>query len=162
MENFLNISTIDIIIRLSIALLLGMIIGTERLLAHRTAGMRTYALLSMGSALFVIISNEMINYYAGFSGLNPIMMISQIIVGVGFLGTGMIFVKDSQPMGLTSATGLWVSAGIGMAAGFKLYDIAIIATFLTLFVFAVLFYVEERIRKSKIFKENKEDVLKDN
>lgn len=156
MENFLSISTIDIFIRLSVALLLGMIIGTERLFAHRTAGMRTYALLSMGSALFVIISDEIVKYYTGFQGLNPIMMISQIIVGVGFLGTGMIFVKDSQPMGLTSATGLWVSAGIGMAAGFKLYNIAIIATFLTLFIFATLFYVEERIRKSRVFKENNE------
>jgi len=154
MENFLNIGTMDIVIRLSVALLLGMIIGTERVWAHKTAGMRTYALVSMGSALFVIISNEMVKYYTGFSGLNPIMMVSQIVVGIGFLGAGLIFTKDSKLMGLTTATSIWVCAGIGMAAGFKLYNIAIVATLLTLFIFIVLWFAEEYLRKSKYFKES--------
>jgi len=154
MENILNITTIDIITRLFVALFLGMIIGTERVWAHKTAGMRTYALVSMGSALFVIISNEMVKYYTGFSGLNPLMIVSQIVVGVGFIGAGLIFTKDSKMMGLTTATGLWVSAGIGMAAGFKLFNIAIIATVLTLFIFIVLWFVEEQLKKTKYFKEN--------
>lgn len=154
MENiFNNITTIDIVIRLFIALFLGMIIGTERVWAHKTAGMRTYALVSMGSALFVIISNEMVKYYTGFSGLNPLMIVSQIVVGVGFIGAGLIFTKDSKMMGLTTATGLWVSAGIGMAAGFKLFNIAIIATVLTLFIFIVLWFVEEQLKKTKYFKD---------
>jgi putative Mg2+ transporter-C (MgtC) family protein len=154
MEKFLDITTVDIIIRLFVALLLGMIIGTERVWAHKTAGMRTYALVSMGSALFVIISNEMVKYYTGFSGLNPLMIVSQIVLGVGFLGTGLIFAKESKLMGLTTATSLWVSAGIGMAAGFKLFNIAIIATALTLFIFIVLWFVEEQLKKSKFFREN--------
>lgn len=154
MENILNITTIDIITRLFVALFLGMIIGTERVWAHKTAGMRTYALVSMGSALFVIVSNEMVKYYTGFSGLNPLMIVSQIVVGVGFIGAGLIFTKDSKMMGLTTATGLWVSAGIGMAAGFKLFNIAIIATVLTLFIFIVLWFVEEQLKKTKYFKEN--------
>jgi putative Mg2+ transporter-C (MgtC) family protein len=154
MENFINITTIDIIIRLLVALLLGMIIGTERVWAHKTAGMRTYALVSMGSALFVIISNEMVKYYTGFSGLNPLIMASQIVVGVGFIGAGLIFTKDSKLVGLTTATSLWVSAGIGMAAGFKLFNIAIIATALTLFVFIVLWFVEEQLKKSEFFKNS--------
>jgi putative Mg2+ transporter-C (MgtC) family protein len=154
MENFLDITTIDIIVRLLVALLLGMIIGTERVWAHKTAGMRTYALVSMGSALFVIISNEMVKYYTGFSGMNPLMIVSQIVVGVGFIGAGLIFTKDSKLVGLTTATSLWVSAGIGMAAGFKLFNIAIIATFLTLFIFIVLWFVEEQFKKTKYFKKN--------
>lgn len=154
MENFLSITTIDITVRLLIALLLGMVIGTERVWAHKTAGMRTYALVSMGSALFVIISNEMVKYYTGFSGLNPIMMVSQIVVGIGFLGAGLIFTKDSKLMGLTTATSIWVCAGIGMAAGFKLYNIAIVATLLTLFIFIVLWFAEEYLKKSKYFKES--------
>jgi len=154
MEKFLDITTVDIIIRLFVALFLGMVIGTERVWAHKTAGMRTYALVSMGSALFVIISNEMVKYYTGFSGLNPLMIVSQIVLGVGFLGTGLIFAKESKLMGLTTATSLWVSAGIGMAAGFKLFNIAIIATALTLFIFIVLWFVEEQLKKSKFFKEN--------
>lgn len=154
MENILNGATIDIILRLFIALMLGMIIGTERVWAHKTAGMRTYALVSMGSALFVVISNEMVKYYVGFSGMNPLMIVSQIVVGIGFLGAGIIFNKDSKLVGLTTATGLWVSAGIGMASGLGLFNIAIIATILTLFIFVVLWYIEERIKKSKYFKED--------
>ena len=154
MNNIFDPATIDIIVRLSVALILGMVIGTERVWAHKTAGMRTYALVSMGSALFVIVSNEMVKYYAGMSGLNPLMLVAQIVVGVGFIGSGLIFSKDSKMMGLTTATGLWVSAGIGMAAGFKLFSIAIVATTLTLFIFVVLWYVEERLKKSKYFKDN--------
>ena len=154
MNNIFDPATIDIIVRLSVALILGMIIGTERVWAHKTAGMRTYALVSMGSALFVIVSNEMVRYYAGFSGLNPLMIVAQIVVGVGFIGSGLIFSKESKMMGLTTATGLWVSAGIGMAAGFKLFSIAIVATTLTLFIFVVLWYVEEKLKKSKYYKDN--------
>ena len=153
MENIFSITTVDIIIRLFVALFLGMIIGIERVWAHKTAGMRTYALVSMGSALFVIISNEMVKYYTGFSGLNPLMIVAQIVVGVGFLGTGLIFARDSKLMGITTATSLWVSAGIGMAAGFKLYNIAIIATVFTLLIFTVLWFLEEYLRRSKYFKE---------
>jgi len=151
--NFFDGATVDIILKLFIALLLGLIIGTERMWAHKTAGMRTYALVSMGSALFVIISNEMVKAYAGFAGMNPLMIISQIVVGVGFLGTGLIFSHDSKVMGMTTATGLWVSAGIGMATGFGLFNIAIIATIFTLFIFMVLWSLESRLRKSKYFKE---------
>lgn len=154
MENFLNISTFDVFVRLFVALFLGMIIGLERVWAHKTAGIRTYALVSMGSALFVIISGEMVKYYTGFSGLNPIMLVSQIVVGVGFLGAGLIFTKESKLMGLTSATGIWVAAGIGMASGFKLFNIAIVATILTLFIFIALWYLERRIKNSKFYKED--------
>jgi putative Mg2+ transporter-C (MgtC) family protein len=154
MNNFFDLTTLDIILRLFAALLLGMIIGTERVWAHKTAGMRTYALVAMGSALFVIISNEMVKAYANFGGMNPLMIISQIIVGVGFIGAGLIFTKDSKLMGLTTVTGLWVSAGIGMASGFGLFDIAVIATVLTLFIFIVLWFIEEQLKKTKFFKDN--------
>jgi putative Mg2+ transporter-C (MgtC) family protein len=155
MENiFLDSVTMSIVLRLFVALMLGMIIGVERVWAHKTAGMRTYALVAMGSALFVIISNEMVRYYAGFPGMNPLMIVSQIVVGVGFIGAGIIFNKDSRLVGLTTATGLWVSAGIGMACGLGLFNIAIVATALTLFIFVVLWFIEERIKESKYFKED--------
>ena len=153
-NNFIDPATLDIILRLFVALLLGMIIGTERMWAHKTAGMRTYALVAMGSALFVVVSSEMVKAYAGFPGMNPLMIVSQIIVGVGFIGAGLIFTKDSKLMGLTTVTGLWVSAGIGMAAGFGLFDIAIIATILTLFIFIVLWFIEKQLQKTKFFKDN--------
>ena len=155
MDNFfLDSVTLSIIIRLFVSLLLGMIIGTERVWAHKTAGLRTYALLSMGSALFVIISNEMVKYYADYSGRNPLMIVSKIVVGVGFIGAGLIFTKDSKLVGLTTATGLWVAAGIGMACGLGLYSIAVVATTLTLFIFVVLWFIEEKIKQSRFYRED--------
>jgi putative Mg2+ transporter-C (MgtC) family protein len=154
MENIFDQGTLDIVLPLFIALILGMIIGTERVWAHKTAGMRTYALVSMGSALFVLVSSEMVKQYAGFSGMNPLHIVAQIIVGVGFIGTGLIFTKDNKLMGLTTATGLWVSAGIGMACGFGLYKIAIVATLLTLFIFIVLWFLEEQLKETKFFKDS--------
>jgi putative Mg2+ transporter-C (MgtC) family protein len=154
MENIIDQSTIVIISRLLAALFLGVLIGTERVWAHKTAGMRTYALVAMGSALFIIISEAMVLKYVGIGGFDPMRMASQIVVGIGFIGTGLIFSKDSKVMGLTTATGLWVSAGIGMACGFGLFKIAIIATILTVFVFMFLWLIEEKIKQSKLFKEN--------
>lgn len=159
MENILNGATSDVILRLFVALLLGMIIGTERVWAHKTAGMRTYALVSMGSALFVVISNEMVSYYSGFSGMNPLMIVAQIVVGIGFLGAGIIFNKDAKLVGLTTATGLWVAAGIGMACGLGLFNIAVVATILTLFIFIVLWFIEKRIKNSKYYQEDNVESL---
>ncbi len=152
MENIFDAVTIDIMVRLSVALLLGMIIGTERVWAHKTAGMRTYALVSMGAALFIIISEMVGIKYINIGVFDPTRIAAQVIMGVGFLGTGLIFSKESKLIGLTTATGLWVSAGIGMASGFKLYGVAIIATTFTLFIFVVLWYLEEQLKKSKYFK----------
>ncbi len=157
MENFFDVATAELITKLFVALFLGMIIGTERVWAHKTAGMRTYALVAMGSALFVLVSEEMVKAYINLSGLNPLMMVAQIVVGVGFIGTGLIFTKDNKLIGLTTATGLWVSAGIGMASGFGLYRLAIIATVLTLFVFLALYSLEQRLKKTKFFAESSND-----
>lgn len=161
MQNILDPINLDILTHLGVALVLGMIIGIERVWAHKTAGMRTYALVAMGSALFVLVSEEIVKMYIGLPGLNPTMIVAQIIVGVGFIGTGLIFTKENKLMGLTTATGLWVSAGIGMASGFGLYNLAAIATILTLFIFIVLWFIEEQLRKSRFFKEmpqNSQDI----
>jgi putative Mg2+ transporter-C (MgtC) family protein len=160
MENIFDQNTLEIIIKLAVALLLGCLIGTERVWAHKSAGIRTYALVSMGSALFVLISNEMINLYANFIGMNPLMIVSQIVVGVGFIGAGLIFSKDSKITGVTTATGLWVSAGIGMATGFGLYNIAVISTTLTLFTLIVLWFFEHSLKKLKFIKEDSIEDIK--
>ena len=152
--NFFDGITLDIILRLFVALLLGMIIGTERVWAHKTAGMRTYAFVSMGSALFMIISEIIIAQYAGVGNFDPTRMASQIVVGIGFLGAGSIMLQGSQLKGLTTASGLWVVAGIGMACGLGLFSLSIIATIFTLFIFVVLWFIEKRIKKSKYYTED--------
>ena len=154
MENILNGATSDIILRLFVALMLGMIIGTERVWAHKTAGMRTYALVSMGAALFIIISEMISAQYINIGGFDPTRIASQIIVGIGFLGAGSIMLQGSRLKGLTTASGLWITAGIGMAAGFGYFKLAVITTILILFIFIVLWFVEEQLKKTKYFKEN--------
>jgi putative Mg2+ transporter-C (MgtC) family protein len=137
--------THDIFINLFIAMALGMVLGIERFIAGKTAGMRTYTLISMGSALFVVISQLVTLQYGG-TGYDY-HIVAQIIAAAGFLGVGAIFHKDNQVSGVTTASGLWVSAGVGVAAGFGLYSLAIMVTGLTLFTFIVLWLIEKQIRK---------------
>lgn len=135
----------EILVRLLVALGLGMIIGLERFVAHKTAGMRTYSLISMGSALFVIIS--ILATVTTGSPFFDYHIVAQIIAGAGFIGAGVVFHKQDQTVGLTTASGLWVSAGIGMAAGFGFYWLAIITASLTLFIFTALYFIEIWVEK---------------
>lgn len=144
MEIF-SIQNLDLFIKLFLAMFLGILIGTERVWAHKTAGMRTYALVSMGAAFFIIISQMVTTKYLGVVNFDPMRMASQIILGVGFLGAGSIMFRESHTIGLTTASGIWVAAGIGMAVGFGFYVPAIIVTVLTIFILAVLSLAEERI-----------------
>ena len=146
MEQFF-VENSEIILRLIVATGLGLIIGVERLLVKQAAGMKTHALVSMGSAVFVLISEAVVQKYMNVPGLNPTMMAAQIIVGIGFLGAGSIILQGSRLVGLTTAGGLWVTAGIGMAAGFGLFNLVLVAGFLVLFVFIVISVVERPIRK---------------
>lgn len=137
----------DIILRLTLAVGLGMLIGAERLLAHKEAGMKTHALVSLGAAVFIIISEMIAFQYGDVGGFDPARIASQIIVGIGFLGAGSIILQGNRLLGLTTAGGLWVTAGIGMAAGFGFYGLAFITTLLVLLVLTVVNILEKPIRK---------------
>jgi putative Mg2+ transporter-C (MgtC) family protein len=145
---------VEIIIRLAVAVGLGLVIGLERVLVHKEAGMKTHALVSMGSALFIIISEFISLRYVNVAGFDPARIASQVIVGIGFLGAGSIILQGNRLLGLTTAGGLWVTAGIGMAAGFGFYSLAVIATILILFVLIVVYKFEEPIRKLSENNEN--------
>jgi putative Mg2+ transporter-C (MgtC) family protein len=138
----------DMLLRLTLAVILGIIIGLERLFAHKEAGMKTHALVSLGAALFVIISEMLAIKYGTLGSFDPSRMASQIIVGIGFLGAGSIILEGSRLKGLTTASGFWVTAGIGMAAGFGLFSLAIAATAFVLLIFVALYVLENSIRKS--------------
>jgi putative Mg2+ transporter-C (MgtC) family protein len=135
------------LIQIFVALILGACLGTERSLAHKTAGTRTYALVTMGSSLFIIISRLVIpasNLY----NFDPMRMAAGVVMGIGFLCGGVIVFQDSRLTGLTTAAGLWVAAGIGMAVGFGYIWLAILATLLTLFAFTILWIIENKIATS--------------
>lgn len=144
---------VSIFIQLFIAAFLGALIGIERALAGKTAGLRTFALISMSSALFIIASKMMNSQFVGITNFDPSRVASQIIVAVGFLGAGVIIFNGSRVSGLTTAAGMWAAAGIGMAIGFQLYLLAIYATILTIFIFTILWLVEKEIKKEPISKQ---------
>lgn len=148
MELF-NIGDIELITRMGVAVLLALFIGAERSRVGKRAGMRTYALVALGSAMFAIIGNiATLEYLTLGVELDTLRMSAGIITGIGFLGAGVIFVQRSVLTGLTTAAGLWVAAAIGIACGYGLYTIAIFATLLVLFIFQALWYIEDRFVKS--------------
>ncbi|MEK7105942.1 MAG: MgtC/SapB family protein [Patescibacteria group bacterium] len=137
----------DIILRLIVAAGLGLFIGLERAVVHKEAGMKTHALVSIGAAVFVIISEMIAMKYGLFGSFDPSRVASQIIVGIGFLGAGSIILQGNRLLGLTTAGGLWVTAGIGMAAGFGFYSLAFITAVLIFLVLTAVNIIEKPIRK---------------
>ncbi|HWE59215.1 MAG TPA: MgtC/SapB family protein [Solirubrobacteraceae bacterium] len=113
--------------RLGLALLLSTVIGVEREVRQKNAGMRTYALVGTGAALFMLVSTY------GFADvlqnrlivLDPSRVAAQVVSGIGFIGGGLIFVQRSNVRGLTTAAGVWATAGVGLAAG---GDLPVLAT----------------------------------
>ena len=139
----MDILNIEIITKLLLAVVLGGAIGIERNMAGKAAGLRTYSLVAMGSALFVIISDLASSFYPYATSFDPLRMASQVVVGIGFLGAGMIIFHNNKVEGLTTAAGMWVAAGIGMAAGFGLYSVAVLVAALTVFIFTVMWLLEK-------------------
>ena len=131
--------------RLLAAVILGALMGFERSLSGKHAGMRTYALVAMGSAAFVAISTLASFQLSLFTGINPLQIASSVVIGIGFIGSGLAAFHNGQPE-LTTASGLWVAAAVGMACGFGFYLIAASATILALVVLSALARVEKIMR----------------
>lgn len=152
MTQFLTLNS-ELILRLAVAMGLGLLIGGERLFMHKEvgvkthAGIKTHALVSLGAAVFIVVSEMIIVKYGNIGGFDPARMASQIVVGIGFLGAGSIIVQDSRLIGLTTASGLWVTAGIGMASGFGFFSLAVVATILVLFVLVVVNMFERPLKQ---------------
>ena len=133
----------EIIGQLAIAAFLGAIMGLEREFAKKEAGLKTYSLVSLGSALFIIIPQLSQLFYSS-PAFDPSRVLSQIIVGVGFIGAGVIILQKNYVSGITTAAGLLVAAGIGAAVGFKLYDMAIATTILSLIILILVGKAERK------------------
>jgi putative Mg2+ transporter-C (MgtC) family protein len=135
---------------LGLALLLSMVIGLEREIRQKSAGMRTHTLVGVGAALFMLISKY------GFTDvleprlvvLDPSRVAAQIVTGVGFLGAGLIFVRRDAVRGLTTAAGIWVTAAVGSAAGAGLPLLAGLATAIYLLVTLVFPLATRRLPHS--------------
>jgi putative Mg2+ transporter-C (MgtC) family protein len=121
--------------RLALAAALGAIVGLEREVRERQAGLRTHMLVSLGSALFTIVSAYAWTDFTFGNGVSydPTRIAAQIVTGVGFLGAGAILHQGQLIRGLTTAATLWIVAAVGMAAGAGYWLAALIATALVLF-----------------------------
>lgn len=117
--------------QLVLAAVLGSILGIQREHSGKPAGPRTYALVTAGSTLFTILSVH------AFGNIDPAKIAANIVVGIGFLGAGLIFQRESHIDNLTTAAGLWMSAAIGIAIGVEYYILGVLATILTLTLFVV-------------------------
>ncbi len=137
-------NVLDPLIYLAVSLILGALLGFERTVAHKTAGVRTYGLVSMGSCLFILISRYVIPATSGFD-FDPMRIAAAIVMGIGFLCGGVIVYQNQHLSGLTTAAGLWVASGIGMAVGYGLLVLSIFATGVTLLVFTVFWFIEHKI-----------------
>ncbi|MBP5454348.1 MAG: MgtC/SapB family protein [Lachnospiraceae bacterium] len=119
-----EVTYLAIVVRILAAVILGGIIGLERGLKNRPAGLRTYMLVCVGSCL-IMLTNQYI--YQMYNVGDPVRMGAQVVSGIGFLGAGTIVVtRRNQIKGLTTAAGLWAAAAVGLAVGIGLYEAAIL------------------------------------
>ncbi|WP_405062641.1 MgtC/SapB family protein [Kribbella sp. NBC_01505] len=131
--NFATSSTWTELLLLLIAFVLSMVIGIERQVQQKSAGMRTHTLVGTGAALFTLVSGFGFQEVLGPDvKLDPSRIAAQIVSGVGFLGAGVIFMRRDVVRGLTTAATIWMTAAIGMACGAGMPILAVAATLLHL------------------------------
>jgi putative Mg2+ transporter-C (MgtC) family protein len=121
----------ELLLRIFVAMILGMLIGNERKNRMKSAGMRTHALVALGSALMMVVSKY------GFADTvqgDGARLAAQVVSGVGFLGAGMIFVRHNLVSGLTTVAGVWTTAGIGLTIGSGMYFIGIFSALMLVFM----------------------------
>lgn len=138
MDNlFQPFETRDILL-IMLSVLIGLLIGIEREYRNKSAGLRTFILVSFGSCLFTILSLKI--------GLaNPDRLAANIITGIGFLGAGVIFKEDNKVSGITTATTIWATASLGMCVGAGYIFLAFIGVGLVLMILALLTYLQTYI-----------------
>ena len=137
-----SLSDAELVTRLLTAAVLGAVMGFERELRQKSAGLRTNILIAVGSAVFTLMSYELA---AGVQGADPGRLAAQIVTGIGFLGAGAIIRRDGGVQGLTTAATVWVNAAVGIAAGGGEYHLAVITTVVTVAVLLVLQPMERAI-----------------
>lgn len=120
--------TLETSISLLLAVALGAIVGIEREVTHKPAGVRTHMLVSLGAALFTIVS-------ISFS-IDPARIASGIVAGIGFIGAGTIWAERDKVKGITTAASLWATAAIGLTTGVGDYPLAVLVTILVVVILA--------------------------
>ncbi|HDN63048.1 MAG TPA: MgtC/SapB family protein [Candidatus Bathyarchaeota archaeon] len=121
---------VEHVLRLILAIVLGAIVGLEREITHKPAGLRTHMLVSLGSCLFTVVS------IYDF-GMDPARIAAGIVTGIGFIGAGTIIAEEEKIVGITTAASLWSTAAIGLTAGAGDYLLSVIATILVFIILSL-------------------------
>lgn len=159
-----EVNLVGAITKLLLSLVLGATIGMERRRKGQIAGLRTFALISMGATLAMLISIYIPQEYMGLKNGDPGRIAAQVVSGVGFLGAGAIIQMKGSVRGLTTAAGIWMAACIGLAVGSGMYLVSIIATLLIIFILVNIERIEQRhnfLWESKIIRVKVHGILDD-
>jgi len=144
---FVSPLEIEIVLKLIVAAGLGLMLGYEREVHKRPAGLRTHSLVCMGAALFTMISFSFTGDYVDASRIA-----AGVVTGIGFIGGGVIFKSEERVIGLTTAAELWVVGAIGLAVGIGYYLAAFVTTAIVLVILVPLKHVAEEARKRSLLK----------
>ena len=146
---FREVTYLAVVLRILCAVLIGGVIGIERSVKNRPAGLRTYMLVCVGACLFTL-TNAYVVQTTGTG--DPMRLGAQVVSGIGFLGAGTIIVtKHNQIKGLTTAAGLWSAAGVGLALGIGFYEGALTAAIAIYAILTLLRVLEDRVnRKTRV------------
>lgn len=125
---------------------MGSVIGFEREISHKVAGLRTHALVCLASSLLSAISVDGFKQYSNVINYDPSRIVSNIIVGIGFIGAGAILKQEGRVQGTTTAASLWAVAAIGITVGLGFYKDALLVTGTVYIVLRLLWVIEHKIR----------------
>ncbi|MFG6425273.1 MAG: MgtC/SapB family protein [Muribaculaceae bacterium] len=150
--NSLEVNMVSSMFRLLLSMILGMVVGAERKRKGQVAGIRTFALISMGACLAMLLSIYVPQVYLGLKNGDPGRIAAQVITGIGFIGGGAMIHMKGAVKGLTTAAGIWMTAIIGMAVGIGMYMCSIGATLLILMT---LVSFEQYEKRKKMGQESK-------
>lgn len=150
-----EVNLLSILIRISMALLMGGVLGAKRGLRNRPAGFMTYVLVCMGASI-IMLTNQYI--FTTYAQTDPTRMAAQVVSGIGFLGAGTIIVtRNDEVRGLTTAAGLWLAAGLGLAIGIGFYSGAMIGFLFSIFALIILkkidIYIKQHAKSMEVYLE---------
>ena len=142
------ISNTEILARLVLAAVFSGLVGLEREMRRRGAGLRTHILVCLGSTLLMLTGIYLFEHYKDVTTVDPGRIAAQVVSGIGFLGAGTIMQSRGTVKGLTTAASLWIVAGIGLAVGCGFYSGAVIATGISLVVLYLFSSIEREFVRS--------------
>ena len=141
----------EVVLRLICAMLVGLVIGTEREYTHRPAGMRTHILVALGACTVSILGEYIFMHYT--ANADPARLSAQVVTGVGFLGAGTIMREGVNVKGLTTAASVWAVACLGIAAGFGHYALTIAGMVLILLTLTVFEWLQDKMFQGQLHKK---------